>query len=80
MFDCRPPQALVNYDKCASDSERAQLYVSLFSNISCLRDRRIDAGQDAISVLSMGSILFLDRWKAIDLEFAQAAHSDLRAD
>ncbi len=73
------PQVLVNYDKCASSSERSQLDVSLFCNILPVQ-MRIDAGQDDISVLNMESILLLDRWKVIDLEFVQAAHSDLSAD
>lgn len=54
--------------------------MSLCFVISSLCKWRIDAGQDDISVLNMESIPLLDRWKAIDLEFVQAAHSDLSAD
>lgn len=33
QFDCFPLHVLVNYDKCVSRSERAQLDVSLFCDI-----------------------------------------------
>lgn len=35
---------------------------------------------DDISVLNIESMLLLDRWKALDLEFVQATHTDLIAD
>lgn len=55
-------------------------WTSLCFVISCLCERRIDAGQDDISVLNMESMLLSGRWKAIDLEFVQMARSDLSAD
>lgn len=52
--------------------ERERSWMPRCFVISCLCKWRINEGQDDISVLNMESILLLDRWKVIDLEFVLA--------